>query len=377
MKNINFAKLKVLTIFGTRPEIIRLSRIFEKLDRYFDHVMVRTSQNFDYELDGIFFKEMGLRTPDYTLKVKAESLGGQIANILIECEKVLLKEKPDCVLILGDTNSALSAIIAKRMKIPIFHMEAGNRCFDENVPEEINRRIIDHISDINLPYGENARQYLIKEGINPGTVYVTGSPLWEVFNHYKKQIAESDILKRLNLKKGRFFCASLHREENIGKKATLVKLAETLNAVADVYKLPVIFSTHPRTKIRLKQEGLKLHSLILAHKPFGYFDYVNLQMNSFCALSDSGTILEECSMAGFPAIQVRTSSERPEAYEAGAAILSGLDKGMVLHSIEIIAGQTAKKVRFLPPACYQEANVSDKIVRLIASQAINILRKYN
>ncbi len=370
-------KIKVATVFGTRPEIIRLSRIFEKLDRHFNHVMVRTSQNYDYELDKIFFEQMGIRKPDYSLNVKADSLGGQIANIIIQCEEVFLKEKPDCILILGDTNSALSTIVAKRMKIPIFHMEAGNRCFDENVPEEINRRIIDHISDINLPYSENARQYLIREGIRNETIFVTGSPLWEVFNYYKKKIADSDILDRLGLKKGKYFSASLHREENVDRKEALTKLADILDAVAKVYKLPVIFSIHPRTKKRLDQEGLKLNSLVKSHKPFGYFDYINLQQNSFCALSDSGTILEECSMIKFPAVQVRTSSERPEAYDEGAAILSGLDKDMVLQSIEIVTSQFAGNEIFKAPACYQEENVSGKIVRLIASQAKNILRKYN
>jgi UDP-N-acetylglucosamine 2-epimerase (non-hydrolysing) len=377
MKTEAIKKLKVATVFGTRPEIIRLSRIFEKLDRHFDHVMVNTSQNYDYELDEIFFEQMGIRKPDYSLKVKSDSLGGQIANIIAQSEGVFFKEKPDCILILGDTNSALSAIIAKRMRIPIFHMEAGNRCFDESVPEETNRKIIDHVSDINLAYSENARQYLAREGIKPETVYVTGSPLWEVFSHYKKQISESNILDRLDLKKGGYFVVSLHREENVGYAQALSKLVDTLDAVANAYKLPVIFGIHPRTKIRLKQEGLKLHPLVKPHKPFGYFDYVNLQKNSFCVLSDSGTILEECSMIEFPAVQLRTSSERPEAYDEGAAILSGLDKSMVLQSIEIITGQFAANENFKAPGCYRETNVSGKIVRLIASQAKNILRKYN
>jgi UDP-N-acetylglucosamine 2-epimerase (non-hydrolysing) len=370
-------KLKVMTIFGTRPEIIRLSRIFAKLDRYFDHIMVHAHQSFDYEMDGIFFEQMGIRKPDHSLSVKADTLGKQIANIIDQSEQVLIKEKPDCVLIMGDVNSALSSIIARRMRIPIFHMEAGNRAFDANIPEEANRMIIDHISDINLPYSENARQYLLREGVKPETIFVTGSPLREVYDYYKEKIDKSDILKQLDIEKGEYFIVSLHREENVDRDETLAKLVGTLNAVARNYKKSVVFGVHPRTKKRLEQLGAHLDPLVKLCKPFGYFDYMKLMKDSFCALSDSGTILEECSIVGFPAVQVRVSSERPEAYDEGAAILSGLDKDMVLQAIDIVTGQFAAGEKFKVPYNYQEPNVSGKIVRVIASQAKNILKKYH
>lgn len=369
-------RIKVMTIFGTRPDIIRLSRIFVKLDKYFNHVMVHAHQNFDYELDGIFFDEMGIRQPDYSLNVRADSLGKQIANIIEQSERVLAKEIPDCVLILGDVNSALSVIIARRMHIPVFHMEAGNRAFDANIPEEVNRNIIDHISDINLPYSENARQYLLREGIAAETIFVTGSPLFEVYNYYRDKIDGSDVLNRTGLKEGDYFVASLHREENIARDRTLLRLAETLNAVSQTYRLPVIFGVHPRTQKRLEESQIRLDPLVKLCKPFGYLDYLKLMKNCFCALSDSGTILEECSIVGFPAVQVRVSSERPEAYDQGAAILSGLDKDMVLQAIDIITGQFRDGEKFKIPHSYQEPNVSGKIVRIIASQAKNILRKY-
>jgi len=292
MKQEKHNKLKVMTIFGTRPEIIRLSRLFAKLDQYVNHIMIHTGQSYDYEMDKIFFENLKIRQPDYFLEVKSETLGGQIAKIIEKSEEVLKKEMPDAVLILGDTNSSLAAIVAKRMKIPIFHMEAGNRCFDENVPEEINRRIIDHISNINLPYSENARLYLIQEGIYPGTIYVTGSPMAEIWEFYKKDIEQSQILKELNLEKNKYFLASIHREENVESKELLTKLIDALNAVAETYQMPIIMSTHPRTRARLEEYRLKAHELINFHKPLGYFDYNNLQLNAFCVLSDSGTIQE-------------------------------------------------------------------------------------
>jgi UDP-N-acetylglucosamine 2-epimerase (non-hydrolysing) len=363
--NKNQNKLKIMTIFGTRPEIIRLSRVFAKFDQYVNHIMVHTGQSYDYEMNEIFFEQMKIRKPDYFLEVKAETLGGQIANIIAKSEKVLKKEMPDAVLILGDTNSALAAIIAKRMKIPIFHMEAGNRCFDENVPEEVNRKIVDHISDINLPYSENARLYLIQEGIHPGTIYVTGSPIAEVLNFFGKAIDNSDILKQLKLTKNKYFVASIHREENVEKKESLNKLIDALNTVARTYKMPIIISTHPRTANRLKEYNFKVNKLINFHKPFGYLNYVKLEKNAFCVLSDSGTIQEESSILGFPAIQVRNSSERPEAFDEGTLILSGLDKDIILQAIEIITNQFSVGEKFNIPKNYQDTNVSSKVLRLI------------
>ncbi len=358
-------KLKIMTIFGTRPEIIRLSRVFAKLDEYVNHIMVHTGQSYDYEMDKIFFEQMKIRKPDYFLEVKSETLGGQIANVIAKSEEVLKKEIPDAVLILGDTNSSLAGIVAKRMKTPIFHMEAGNRCFDENVPEEINRKIIDHISDINLPYSENARLYLIQEGIHPGTIYVTGSPMAEIWEFYKKDIEKSKILKELNLEKGKYFVVSIHREENVDIKESLEKLIDALSAVAETYKMPIIMSTHPRTRSRLEEYKLKAHELINFHKPLGYLDYSTLQLNAFCVLSDSGTIQEESSLMGFPAIQVRESSERPEAFDEGVLILSGLDKDITLQAIEITTKQAAAGEKFNIPRNYQDANVSSKVLRLI------------
>lgn len=363
-----------MTIFGTRPEIIRLSRVFAKLDQYVDHIMVHTGQSYDYEMNKIFFDQLKIRKPNYFLEVKADTLGGQIANIIVKSEAVLIKEKPDAVLILGDTNSALAAIVAKRMHIPIFHMEAGNRSFDENVPEETNRRIVDHISDINLPYSENARLYLMREGIHPGTIFVTGSPIAEIFHHYKKEIDKSKVLQELKLKKGQYFVASIHREENIESQESLAKLIEALNAVAATYKMPIMMSTHPRTAQRLKEYGFKADKLINFHKPFGYFDYINLQKNAFCVLSDSGTIQEESSNVDFPAIQIRQSSERPEAFDEGTVILSGLDKDIILQSIEITTKQLASGEKFNIPRNYRDVNVSSKVLRLVVGLA-KILKK--
>lgn len=369
-----YKKLKVMTIFGTRPEIIRLSRVFAKLDQYVNHIMVHTGQSYDYEMSKIFFNDLKIRKPDYFLGVKADTLGGQIANIISRSEEVFKKELPDAVLVLGDTNSALAAIIAKRMKIPVFHMEAGNRCFDESVPEEINRRIVDHVSDINLPYSENARLYLVREGIHPGTIFVTGSPIAEVLNHYKKQIDQSKILKRLKLSKGKYFVASLHREENVDNKESLAKLIDALNAVAENFKLPIITSTHPRTAKRLREFKFKTNKLVNFNAPLGYFDYINLQKNSFCVMSDSGTIPEESSILGFPAIQVRNSSERPEALDEGAVILSGLDKDVILQSIGIVTAQYAKREQFNVPRNYLDTNVSSKVLRLVVG-LVKIVKK--
>ncbi len=358
-------KLKIMTIFGTRPEIIRLSRVFAKFDQYLNHIMVHTGQSYDYEVNQVFFENLKVRKPDYFLEVKSETLGGQIAKIIERSEEALKKEIPDAVLILGDTNSALAAIIAKRMKIPIFHMEAGNRSFDENLPEEINRRIVDHISDINLPYSENARLYLMREGIHPGTIFVTGSPMAEIWEAYKNDVQKSQVLKELNLKRGKYFVASIHREENVESKESFTKLIDSLNAVAEMYKIPIIMSVHPRTAKRLEEYKLKTNKLINFHKPLGYFDYNNLQLNAFCVLSDSGTILEESSIMGFPAIQTRVSSERPEGFDEGVLILSGLDKDIILQAVDITIKQAAAGEKFNIPRNYRDTNVSGKVLRLI------------
>ncbi|MEK7089451.1 MAG: UDP-N-acetylglucosamine 2-epimerase (non-hydrolyzing) [Patescibacteria group bacterium] len=359
------SKLKVMSIFGTRPEIIRCSRVFIKLDEYVNHIMVHTGQSFDYEMDKVFFEDLKLRKPNYFLEVKSSTLGEQLAKILVKTEEVLKKEKPDAVLILGDTNSALAAIIAKRMHIPIFHMEAGNRSFDENVPEEINRRIVDHISDINLPYSENARQYLIREGIHPGTIFVTGTPLTEVFATYKKGVDASKVLKTLKLSPKKYFVATIHREENVDTKEAFTELIESLNAVAETYNMPIIMSTHPRTVNRIKEFGVKAHKLINFHKPFGYFDFNKLQREAFCVLSDSGSVHEESAAMDFPAVQMRVSSERPEAFDEGVSILSGRNKDSVLQAIGVIVGERAKGVKMNVPRNYRDTNVSSKVLRHI------------
>ncbi len=375
MKKNKSKKLKIMTIFGTRPEIIKLSRIFAKFDQYVNHIMVHTGQSYDYEMNKIFFDQLKIRKPDYFLGVKSDTLGEQIANIISKSEKVLLKEMPDAVLIFGDTNSALAVIIAKRLKMPIFHMEAGNRCFDENVPEEINRKIIDHISDINLPLTENARLYLIQEGVHPGTIYVTGSPTAEILDYNKKQIEASKILRELKLSPRKYFVASIHREENVDGFEPLTKLIDSLNAVAETYKMPIIVTTHPRTAKKLEEYRIKGNKLINFHKPFGIFDYIKLQKNAFCVLSDSGTIQEESSILGFPAIQVRNSSERPEAFDEGVLILSGLDKDIILQSIEITVKQYETGEKFNVPRNYQDKNVSSKVLRLVVGLTKIIQRK--
>ncbi len=361
----NSKKLKVMTIFGTRPEIIRLSRVFAKLDEYVEHIMVHTGQSYDYEMNQVFFDDLKVRKPDYFLEVKSETLGGQIAKIIEKSEEVIKKENPDSVLILGDTNSALAAIIAKRLRIPVFHMEAGNRSFDEHLPEEINRRIVDHISDINLPYSENARQYLVQEGIQPGTIFVTGTPLTEVFAAYKEGVDASKILEELKLEPKKYFVATIHREENVDSKEAFMELIDSLNAVAEEYKMPIIMSTHPRTAKRLEEYGMKANELINFHKPFGYFDFNKLQREAFCVISDSGSIHEESAVMDFPAVQMRISSERPEAFDEGVAILAGRSRDAILLSIAVTVGERAKGIKMNIPRNYRDVNVSSKVLRHI------------
>lgn len=363
-------KLKVMTILGTRPEIIRLSCVMALLDQTVDHSVVHTGQNYDYELNEIFFNELGIRKPDYFLGVGGGSLGTVMGNILIEIEKVLDKEMPDAVLILGDTNSSIAGIMAKRKKIPLYHMEAGNRCFDQNVPEETNRRIIDHISDFNLVYTEHARRHLLAEGLPHRRIYLTGSPMKEVLLTYKKKIDSSDILGRLKLKKGAYCLVSVHREENVDTQDHLILIIRALNLLCEEFGFPVIVSTHPRTQKRIDSlSGVKFHTGIQFLKPFGFFDYNYLQENSFCAVSDSGTISEESAILGFPAVTIRNSMERPEALDSGNVILTGLDPETVVQAVRLVTEQRLLKKVPNIPMDYDVDDVSQRVVKLILGTA--------
>lgn len=358
-------ELKVMTIMGTRPEIIRLSETIKRLDKYTNHILVHTNQNYDYELNKVFFEELNLRNPDYLLDVKSATIGEQIGKILTQTERVMIDEKPDALLILGDTNSALSCIVAKRLKIPIFHMEAGNRCFDDRVPEEINRRIVDHTSDVNLPYTEHARRNLLREGLSPENIFVTGSPMAEILKCNMEKIEKSRILDELKLKKDNYFLISIHREENVDNLSNLKIVLEALDLIAKKYGYPLVITTHPRTRKRINELGMPDNGLLMFHKPFGIFDYVNLQKNAYCNLSDSGTIHEDAGIMGIPAVVVRESSERPEAFDTGNVILSGVNLSSILLSVDIARSQYGELIKFKTPADYQELNVSDKVVRLV------------
>lgn len=366
-------KLKVMTILGTRPEIIRLSRVMERLDRYTDHVIVHTGQNWDYELNEVFFEDLNVRKPDHFLGVGGGSLGETLGGILSETEKVLLAEKPEAVVILGDTNSAISAIMARRLKIPVYHMEAGNRSFDRNVPEETNRRLVDHIADFNLVYTEHARRHLLSEGLEHRRINLTGSPMREVLEHYRDRIEASDILSRLELTAREYFIVSLHREENVDSPARLTSLVETLNALAEKYCYPVIVSTHPRTRKRLEALNLTFHDKVQYSKPFGFHDYNHLQMNAFCAVSDSGTIAEEASILGFPAITPRDAIERPEGIDVGCLIMTGLDRDTMLGGIAAVtqsfAEHQANGTPLPVPADYCIPNTSERVVNLVLGTA--------
>lgn len=370
----NFKKLKILTILGTRPEIIRLSRILPKMDEYFNHVIVYTQQSYDYELSKIFFEELELREPDYLLEVKSDTLGGQIGNILKQTEEVLMKEKPDALLVLGDTNSSLSAIIAKRLGILIFHMEAGNRCFDFEVAEETNRALVDVISDYNLPYTQRSKEYLIYSGIHPRAIFVTGSPLAEVYDFFKEKFESSLILEDLDLKPSQYFVVSVHREENVDNPKNLKELFDSLNFVADFYKLPIIITLHPRTKERLNDK-IKINPLINLHKPFGILEYIKLEQNALCTISDSGTIQEESSMFDFNAIQIRANLERPEAFDKGVIILAGLNSDSIVSAIEMTVKEREKGQKIAVPDDYKDINVSSKVVKLI--MGLTAVKKYH
>lgn len=364
--------MKVMTILGTRPEIIRLSRVMAALDKVVDHKIVHTGQNYDYELNDVFFEELGVRRPDYFLNVDTSSLGRSLGEILIKSEEVLLQERPDAVLVLGDTNSATATIMAKRMKIPTYHMEAGNRSFDANVPEEINRKLVDHLADFNLVYTEHARRHLLSEGLPHRFIYLTGSPMREVLEHSLPSIEQSDVLKRLGLEKRRFFIVSVHREENVDSRENLHAVVAALHALYDEFGLPVVVSTHPRTRNRLEKLGLGEDSEGIRYlKPFGFFDYNQLQMMSFCAISDSGTISEEASVLGFPAVTLRRSIERPEALDSGAIALTGLDKDVLIDGVRIATASRdifSGSEREIPEA-YKVRNTSERVVRLITGTA--------
>ena len=363
-------KLKVLSVVGTRPEIIRLSRVLAALDRYCDHVLVHTGQNYDYELNQVFFDDLGVRMPDYFLNSAEGSSGAAntIGNLITAVDAVLADVQPEAMLVLGDTNSCLSVIPAKRRKVPIFHMEAGNRCFDQRVPEETNRRIVDHTADINLTYSTIARDYLLREGLPPDQVIKTGSPMYEVLHHYLPQIQASNVLARLELKEGEYFVVSAHREENIESDRTFSKLVAVLNALAEDYQLPVIVSTHPRTQKRVDATTTKFHPLVRLLKPLGFHDYVNLQMRARAVLSDSGTINEESSILNFPALNVREAHERPEGMEEAAVMMVGLEVGRVRQGLAILQSQPRGAERGLRlVADYSMPNVSDKVVRILHS----------
>lgn len=365
------AKLKVMTVVGTRPEIIRLSRVMSLLDQHLNHIIVHTGQNYDYELNQVFFDDLELRKPDHFMNVDVSSLGASVGDIMRKTEELLKLEKPDAFLVLGDTNSCLAAYIAKRLHVPIFHMEAGNRCFDFNVPEETNRRVVDHISDFNLVYTEHARRHLLSEGLPHRRIYLTGSPMKEVLMHYMPKIKKSDALKTLNLKQKEYFVVSTHREENVDNPDNLRKILHVLNKLAEDYKFPVIVSTHPRTRKKLEQvTDIKMNELIQFMKPFGFLDYVNLQMNALCTVSDSGTISEESSILNFPAISLRQSMERPEAQDAGTIILSGFDPQVVIDSIKLVVKEFQQTKEYIQIAEeYAIENTSWRVLKLIMGNA--------
>ena len=368
-------KLKLVTILGTRPEIIRLSETIKKADMYFNHILIHTGQNYDYELSEVFFKEFGLRHPDYYLNCPGETLGETIGNVISKSYSVLKKESPDAVLILGDTNSALSAISAKRLKLPVFHMEAGNRCWDWNVSEMVNRTIVDHISDVNLPYTENSKLYLVNEGIDARRIFVTGSPIREVINAHRNEIEGSSILEKMGLQKGGYIVLSTHREENVEIEQNFLELVDSINYVAEFYRMPVIFSMHPRTRKKIHEKMIKLSSYIRESSPLGFFDYLNLEMNSKLVLSDSGTLTEEAAIIKFPAVLLRTSTERPEGLEYGEIVIGGIKKTDVLKATEL-AIQLREASAGLPPipTCENETSVSTKVIKIIQSY-YHIVRK--
>lgn len=360
-------KIKVMTIVGTRPEIIRLSEVIKACDKYFEHILVHTGQNWDYTLNQVFFEELSLREPDYYLNSVGKHLGETIGNIIAKSYEVLEKEMPNALLILGDTNSCLAAVAAKRLKIPVFHMEAGNRCFDQNVPEEINRKIVDHISDINLPYTEHSRRYLLSEGFRKEHIYVTGSPMHEVLIKNMEKIDQSKPLEKLGLEKGKYILVSAHREENIDIDKNFFKLMNGINMIAEHYNIPVIYSTHPRSMKKIEERNFKFNPLVKNLKPFGFFEYNKLQKNAYAVISDSGTLSEESSMLNFPGILIRTSTERPEVLDKGNMIIGGIEGEEIIQAIDMIRTYFEENNRYELPVDYRDINVADKVVRIILS----------
>lgn len=360
-------KLKLMTILGTRPEIIRLSEVIKCADRYLDHTLVHTGQNYDRTLNQVFFEELGLREPDYYLDSVGEDLGQTMGNIIAKSYSLMMKLQPDALLILGDTNSALSAISAKRLKIPIFHMEAGNRCWDWNVSEMINRKIVDHISDINMPYTEHSRRYLLSEGIDGKTIFVTGSPMKEVMLKNRDSIEASDVLERLSLKKDGYILVSAHREENIDIEENFMALMNSINHMAARYDMPVIYSTHPRSKKFIEKRGFKFDERVRSLQPFGYFDYNKLQKNAYVVLSDSGTLSEESAMLDFPAVLIRTSTERPEVLDKGSIVIGGIKENDVEQAAELARAMFDNKEELIESPDYSDSNVSVKVIKLIQS----------
>jgi len=360
-------KLKLMTILGTRPEIIRLSACIRACDRYFEHTLVHTGQNYDYTLNQIFFKELAIRKPDHYLECAGRNVGETIGSIISKSYNLMLEARPDAVLILGDTNSSLAAISAKRLKVPIFHMEAGNRCWDYNVAEMINRKIVDHISDVNLPYTENARRYLLSEGIDGKTIFVTGSPMREVLGGHMESIMNSDVLGRLGLESGRYILLSAHREENIDIEANFMSLMGSVNMMAEKYCMPVIYSTHPRSRKFIEKRGFSFHPLVRCLEPFGFFDYNHLQMNSFCVVSDSGTLSEESAILKFAGVLLRTSTERPEALDMGSVVMGGIMADEVEQAVELAVATREDGEPILASDDYEDANVSTKVVKIVQS----------
>ncbi len=360
--------MKVMTIVGTRPEVIKLCRVIGALDTQVHHVLVHTGQNHDYELNQVFFDQLGIRKPDHFLSVVGCTLGETLGNILERAYDVMFLERPDALLLLGDTNSCLAAIVAKRLKIPIFHMEAGNRCFDQRVPEELNRKIVDHVSDINLTYSDHAREYLLREGLPPDRVIKTGSPMYEVLSHYRSHIDQSDVLTRLRLTPLEYYVVSAHREENIDSDRHFHQVIELLRGIADKYGKRIVFSVHPRTRARIEEAKIELPAVVELHKPFGFFDYVSLQRQARAVISDSGTITEESSILNFPAVNIREAHERPEGMEEGAVMMTGLDRTRVLQALSILDSQPRGEQRLLRMVRdYEVLNVSAKVVRIILS----------
>ena len=359
-------KLKLMTIVGTRPEIIKMSAIIKKSDKYFDHILVHTGQNYDYQLNEVFFNDLGLRKPDYYLGVVGSNLGQTMGNVIAKSYELMAELRPDAVIMLGDTNSCLSVIAAKRLKIPVFHMEAGNRCKDENLPEEVIRRIVDVTSDVNLCYSEHARRYILDTGVKPEYTYVVGSPMAEVLKNHSEDIANSPILDELGLESGKYILLSAHREENIDIESNFISLMTAVNKMAEVYNMPILYSCHPRSEKYIAERGFEFDERVIKHKPLGFFDYNKLQQNAFCVVSDSGTLPEESAYFGFPAVSVRTSTERPEAMDKGVFVIGSITSAQVLQAVDMAVDMHSPQTEYNVPA-YIDDNVSDKVVKLIQS----------